>query len=55
MTETDKVKAFTAHILEECEREAFTVAELRRLPQELRFAVNTKIEDVLCRVKIVPQ
>ena len=31
----EKVKAFVAHILEECEQEGLTVAEAQMVPQEL--------------------
>lgn len=43
----EKVKAFVAHILEECEQEGLTVAEAQMIPQELRFALERRISELL--------
>lgn len=43
----EKVKAFVAHILEECEQEGLTVAEAQMVPQELRFALGRRISEIL--------
>lgn len=42
----EKIEAFTAHILEECEREGFTVEEAMMIPQWLRFAVNDRMAEI---------
>lgn len=43
----EKVKAFVAHILEECEQEGLTVAEAQMVPQELRFALRRWVTEIL--------
>ena len=40
----EKVKAFATRILQECEREGLTVAEVSVLPQYLRNAVAAENE-----------
>lgn len=47
----EKVEAFTAHILEECEQEGFTVEEVLGIPQCLRFAVNDRMEEIRTKTK----
>lgn len=48
----EKVKAFVAHILEECEQEGITVAEAQMVPQELRFEMERWISEILERTAI---
>ena len=48
----EKVKAFVAHILEECEQEGLTVAEAQMVPQELRFAMGRWVSEILERTAI---
>lgn len=42
----EKMEAFVAHVLEECEQEGFTVEEVLRIPQRLRFAVHDRMEEI---------
>lgn len=42
----EKVKAFTARILAECEQEGLTVAEAQMLPQELRFTLEKWVSEI---------
>lgn len=51
----DKLKTFAAHILEECAQEGFTIAEVKRLPQELRFLVGAQISEIHEQAKFTCQ
>ena len=37
---TEKVEAFAAHILEQCEREGLTIAEVNSLPNCLEWEIT---------------
>ncbi len=39
----EKVKAFIKHILQECEKEGFTITEVNRIPQALKFAIDDSV------------
>lgn len=48
----EKVKAFIARIVEECEQEGFTLGEALQVPQELRFALNNRVEEIKQQVNV---
>lgn len=48
----EKVKTFALHILEECVKEGLTIAEVRLVPQALRFAIEDQILKIEAHTKI---
>lgn len=41
----DKIKTFAQHILQECEEEGFSIWEVERLPQALKFAIEDSVTE----------
>lgn len=49
---TEKVKAFVAHIVEECEQEGFVLEEALQIPQFLRFALNDRVREIKRKIDV---
>ena len=43
---SEKVKAFVAHIVEECEQEGLTLSDALSVPQALRWALNARATEI---------
>lgn len=43
MKREEKIAAFVAHIVEECEQEGLTIFEIKRLPSRLERAINNEV------------
>ena len=53
--EQDKVKALYVHILEECERQSFTIGEFRQLVLGLRRSENTRNWELPDELPFIPK
>lgn len=53
--ESDKVKALYVHILEECERQSFTIAEFRALIKNLEYSANTRSWEMPNELPFIPK
>ena len=47
----EKVKAFVAHIMEECEQEGFTLAEVTAIAVQFDTTVSSRICDIKAETK----
>ncbi len=43
----EKMEAFAEHILTECVKEGFTIAEVRQIPNVLKFEIEDQVSRIL--------
>lgn len=46
MKREEKIAAFVDHIVEECEQEGLTISEVMNVPQQLRFAIERRVQQM---------